>query len=155
MESMEDMEELEKLREKKLAERDERIQNITSLIIKLCYVLLAIAVSLMFFYVRNDYKTYTDSKVVKADVINVSGTKNGMLDIKYRYNYNGDKYEESVRQSVGEIKVGDEKEIRIRKNAPEQIITTPIKTAVMHNIAVALCLFAYVAASINLVKLIG
>lgn len=43
------MEELEKLREKKLAERDERIQNITSLIIKLCYVLLAIAVSLMFF----------------------------------------------------------------------------------------------------------
>lgn len=30
------MEELEKLREKKLAERDERIQNITSLIIKLC-----------------------------------------------------------------------------------------------------------------------
>ena len=69
MESMEDMEELEKLREKKLAERDERIQNITSLIIKLCYVLLAIAVSLMFFYVRNDYKTYTDSKVVKADVI--------------------------------------------------------------------------------------
>lgn len=102
-----------------------------------------------------DYKAYTDSKVVKADVINVSGTKNSMLDVKYRYNYDGDKYEESVRQSVSEIKAGDEKEIRIRRNAPEQIITTPIKTAVMHNIAFALCLFAYVAASINLVKLIG
>ena len=31
-----------------------------------------------------DYKTYTDSKVVKAEVINVSGTKNGMLDAFYR-----------------------------------------------------------------------
>ena len=150
MESMEDMEELEKLREKKLAERDERIQNITSLIIKLCY-----AVSLMFFYVRNDYKTYTDSKVVKADVINVSGTKNGMLDIKYRYNYNGDKYEESVRQSVGEIKVGDEKEIRIRKNAPEQIVTTSIKSAIVQNIAFVLCLFAYILAWIALIEQIG
>ena len=155
MESMEDMEELEKLREKKLAERDERIQNITSLIIKLCYVLLAIAVSLMFFYVRNDYKTYTDSKVVKADVINVSGTKNGMLDIKYRYNYNGDKYVESVRQSVGEIKVGDEKEIRIRKNAPEQIVTTSIKSAIVQNIAFVLCLFAYILAWIALIEQIG
>lgn len=142
MESMEDMEELEKLREKKLAERDERIQNIISLIRKLCCVLLAIAVSLMFFYVRNEYKTYTDSKVVKADVINVSGTKNGMLDIKYRYNYNGDKYEKSVRQSVDEIKAGDKKEIRIRKSIPEKIITTTITTVICYNIAFALLLFA-------------
>ena len=102
-----------------------------------------------------NYKAYTDSKVVKANVINVSGTKNDMLNVKYRYNYDSNKYEESAKQSVGEIKAGDEKEIRIRRNAPEQIITTPIKTAVMHNIAFALCLFAYVAASINLVKLIG
>lgn len=63
MESMEDMEELEKLREKKLAERDERIQNIISLIRKLCCVLLAIAVSLMFFYVRNDYNNYAGSQI--------------------------------------------------------------------------------------------
>ena len=62
-----------------------------------------------------DYKTYTDSKVVKAEVINVSGTKNGMLDVKYQYNYGGEKYEENVRQSVDEIKAGDKKEIRIRK----------------------------------------
>ena len=118
-------------------------------------MLLAIAVSLMFFYVRNDYKTYTDSKVVKADVINVSGTKNGMLDIKYRYNYNGDKYEKSVRQSVGEIKVGDEKEIRIRKNAPEQIVTTSIKSAIAQNIAIVLFFFVYILASIALIEQIG
>ena len=155
MESMEDMEELEKLREKKLAERDERIQNIISLIRKLCCVLLAIAVSLMFFYVRNEYKTYTDSKVVKAEVINVSGTKNGMLDVKYRYNYDGDKYEESARQSVGRIKVGEKTEIRVRQNAPEQIVTASIKSAILQNVAFALCLFAYVLASINLIEQIG
>lgn len=141
MESMEDMEELEKLREKKLAERDERIQNIISLIRKLCCVLLAIAVSLMFFYVRNEYKTYTDSKVVKADVINVSGTKNGMLDVKYQYNYGGEKYEENVRQSVDEIKAGDKKEIRIRKSIPEKIITTTITTVICYNISFAFCIF--------------
>lgn len=78
-----------------------------------------------------------------------------MLDIKYRYNYNGDKYEESVRQSVGEIKVGDEKEIRIRKNAPEQIVTTSIKSAIVQNIAFVLCLFAYILAWIALIEQIG
>lgn len=102
-----------------------------------------------------NYKAYTDSKVVKADVINVSGTKNSMLDVKYRYNYDGDKYEESARQSVGKIKVGDKKEIRIRKNAPEQIVTASIKSAILQNVAFALCLFAYVLASINLIEQIG
>lgn len=27
------------------------------------------------------YKTYTDSEIVKADVVSVSGTKNGKLDV--------------------------------------------------------------------------
>ena len=115
-------------------------KNITKRI--LYCVLLAIAVSLMFFYVRNEYKTYTDSEIVKADVINVSGTKNGMLDVKYQYNYGGEKYEENVRQSVDEIKVGDKKEIRIRKSIPEKIITTTITTVICYNIAFALLLFA-------------
>ena len=115
-------------------------KNITKRI--LYCVLLAIAVSLMFFYVRNEYKTYTDSEIVKADVINVSGTKNGMLDVKYQYNYGGEKYEENVRQSVDEIKAGDKKEIRIRKSIPEKIITTTITTVICYNIAFALLLFA-------------
>ena len=114
-------------------------KNITKRI--LYCVLLAIAVSLMFFYVRNEYKTYTDSKVVKADVINVSGTKNGMLDVKYQYNYGGEKYEENVRQSVDEIKAGDKKEIRIRKSIPEKIITTTITTVICYNISFAFCIF--------------
>ena len=128
-------------------------------LIKLIYSVFFLAgmVGIILFVINvvTDYKTYTNSEIVKANVINVSGTKNDMLNVKYRYNYDSNKYEESAKQSVGEIKAGDEKEIRIRRNAPEQIITTPIKTAVMHNIAFALCLFAYVAASINLVKLIG
>ena len=102
-----------------------------------------------------NYKTYTDSKAVKAEVINVSGMKNSMLDVKYRYNYDGDKYEESVRQSVGEIKVGDKKEIRIRKNAPEQIVTTSIKGVISQSIAFVLWIFAYILASITLIERIG
>lgn len=102
-----------------------------------------------------NYKIYTDSKAVKAEVINVSGMKNSMLDVKYRYNYDGDKYEESVRQSVGEIKVGDKKEIRIRKNAPEQIVTTSIKSVISQSIAFVLWIFAYIPISITLIERIG
>ena len=101
-----------------------------------------VGVILFVINVVTDYKTYTDSEIIKADVVNVSGTKNGMLDVKYRYNYGGEKYEESARQSIGEIKVGDEKEIRIRKSIPEKIITTTITTAICNNIAFPLCLFA-------------
>ena len=89
-----------------------------------------------------DYKTYTDSEVVKADVINVSGTKNGMLEVKYRYSYDNEKYEENVRQSVDEIKAGDKKEIRIRKSIPEKIIITTMTTAICTIIAFTLCFIA-------------
>ena len=121
----------------------------------ICTISFLVGVILFVINAVTDYKTYTDSEIVKADVINVSGTKNGMLDVKYRYNYDGDKYEESARQSVGKIKVGDKKEIRIRKNAPEQIVTASIKSAILQNVAFALCLFAYVLASINLIEQIG
>lgn len=122
-----------------------------------CIVIFVGEAILFMLKATTDYKTYTDSEVVKANVINVSGTKNGMLNVKYRYNYDSNKYEKSAKyeREARVIKAGDEKKIRIRKNTPEQIITASIKTAVMHDIAFALCLFAYVAASINLVKLIG
>ena len=92
-----------------------------------------------------NYKAYTDIEIVKANVINVSGTKNDMLEVKYRYYYDGEKYEENVRQSVDEIKAGDKKEIRIRKSIPEKIITTTITTVICYNIAFALLLFASLA----------
>lgn len=107
-----------------------------------CIVICGGEAILFMLKATTDYKTYTDSEVVKADVINVSGTKNGMLDVKYQYNYGGEKYEENVRQSVDEIKAGDKKEIRIRKSIPEKIITTTITTVICYNIAFALLLFA-------------
>lgn len=119
------------------------------LLIKLiCNIFFLVGTVLFVINVVTDYKTYTDSEIIKANVVNVSGTKNGMLDVKYQYNYGGEKYEESARQSVGEIKAGDEKEIRIRKSIPEKIITTTMKTTICNNIAFPLCLFA----SLNLVK---
>ena len=110
-----------------------------------CIVIFVGEAILFMLKATTDYKTYTDSEVVKADVINVSGTKNGMLDVKYQYNYGGKKYEENVRQSVGEIRAGDEKEIRIRKSIPKKIIITTITTVICNNIAFALSLFASLA----------
>ena len=101
-----------------------------------------VGIILFLINVETDYKTYTDSEIVKANVINVSGTKNGMLDVKYQYNYGGKKYEENVRQSVDEIKAGDKKEIRIRKSIPEKIITTTMTTAICNIISFTLCFIA-------------
>ena len=75
----------------------------------ICTIFFLVGVIIFVISVVTNYKTYTDSEIVKANVINVSGTKNGMLDVKYQYNYGGKKYEENVRQSVGEIRAGDEK----------------------------------------------
>lgn len=108
----------------------------------ICTISFLVGVILFVINAVTDYKTYTDSEIVKSDVINVSGTKNGMLDVKYQYSYGGEKYEENVRQSVDEIKAGDKKEIRIRKSIPEKIITTTITTVICYNIAFALLLFA-------------
>jgi len=108
----------------------------------ICTISFLVGVILFVINAVTDYKTYTDIEIVKADVINVSGTKNGMLDVKYQYNYGGEKYEENVRQSVDEIKAGDKKEIRIRKSIPEKIITTTMTTAICNIIAFTLCFIA-------------
>lgn len=75
----------------------------------ICTIFFLVGVIIFVISVVTNYKTYTDSEIVKANVINVSGTKNDMLEVKYRYYYDGEKYEENVRQSVDEIKAGDKK----------------------------------------------
>lgn len=124
-------------------------KKLIKLICSVFFLAGMVGIILFVINVVTDYRTYTDSEIVKANVINVSDTKSGMLNVKYRYNYDSNKYEKSAKYECEArvIKAGDEKKIRIRKNTPEQIITTSIKTAVMHDIAFALCLFAYVAAS--------
>lgn len=117
-------------------------KKLIKLICSVFFLVGIVGIILFVINVVTDYKTYTDSEIVKANVINVSGTKNGMLDVKYQYNYGGEKYEENVRQSVDEIKAGDKKEIRIRKSIPEKIITTTMTTAICNIIAFALCFIA-------------
>ena len=113
-----------------------------SLIKFICIIFFFVGTILFVINAVTDYKTYTNSEIVKANVINVSGTNNDMLNVKYRYNYDSNKYEESVKQSVDEIKTGDEKEIRIRKSIPEKIITITMKTAICNIIAFTLCFIA-------------
>ena len=117
-------------------------KKLIKLICSVFFLVGIVGIILFVINVVTDYKTYTDSEIVKANVINVSGTKNDMLEVKYRYNYNGEKYEENVRQSVDEIKAGDKKEIRIRKSIPEKIITTTMMTAICNIIAFTLCFIA-------------
>ena len=108
----------------------------------ICIIFFLVGVIIFVISVVTNYKTYTNSEIVQANVINVSGTKNGMMEVKYRYNYDGDKYEENVRQSVDEIKAGDKKEIRIRKSIPEKIIVTTMTTSICNIIAFILCFIA-------------
>ena len=108
----------------------------------ICIIFFLVGVIIFVISVVTNYKTYTNSEIVQANVINVSGTKNGMMDVKYRYNYDGEKYEENVRQSVDEIKAGDKKEIRIRKSIPEKIIVTTMTTSICNIIAFILCFIA-------------
>ena len=108
----------------------------------ICTIFFLVGVIILVISVATNYKTYTDSEIVKANVINVSGTKNDMLEVKYRYNHDGEKYEENVKQSVDEIKAGDKKEIRIRKSIPEKIIATSMTTAICNIIAFTLCFIA-------------
>jgi hypothetical protein len=117
-------------------------KKLIKLICSVFFLVGIVGIILFVINVVTDYKTYTDSEIVKANVINVSGTKNGMLDVKYQYNYGGKKYEENVRQSVDEIKAGDKKEIRIRKSIPEKIIVTTMTTAICNIIAFTLCFIA-------------
>lgn len=116
-------------------------KKLIKLICSVFFLAGIVGIILFVINVVTDYRTYTDSEIVKANVINVSGMKNGMLDVKYQYNYGGKKYEESARQSVGEIKAGDEKEIRIRKSIPKKIIITTITTVICYNIFFAFCIF--------------
>ena len=117
-------------------------KKLIKLICSVFFLAGMVGIILFVINVVTDYRTYTDSEIVKANVINVSGTKNGMLEVKYRYYYDGEKYEENVRQSVDEIKAGDKKEIRIRKSIPEKIITTTMTTAICNIISFTLCFIA-------------
>lgn len=122
MTNMENMKNLEKSKEKEFTERAKRIQRTISLLKSLACVLLVIAVSLMFFYVRNDYNNYAGSQLVMAEVIGVEDASDENISVTYRYNIAGKEYESNKVQHLKKIKNGDKEEIRVKKDSPEVIL---------------------------------
>ncbi|MCB6586941.1 hypothetical protein LI294_06320 [bacterium 210702-DFI.5.13] len=137
-----DMKDLEKLKEKEFAERAERIQNTISLFRKIaCVLAVMIAAAFMFFHVRKDYNNYAGSQLVIAEVINVEGADDGNINVTYRYNITGKKYESDKIQYAEKVKKGDKNEIRIKKNNPEVILKdNDINYVVLCDVLIGLCL---------------
>lgn len=136
---------VEELREKEFderAERAERIQNTISLFRKIaCVLAVMIAAAFIFFHVRKDYNNYAGSQLVMAEVINVEGADDENINVTYRYNITGKKYESDKIQYVEKVKKGDKKEIRIKKNNPEVILKdNDINYVVLCDVLIGLCL---------------
>lgn len=141
------VEELEELREKEFderaerAERAERIKNTISLFRKIACILAVIAAVFMFFHARNDYNNYAGSQLVMAEVINVEGTDDKNINVAYRYNIAGKEYESDKIQYTEEIKKGDKKEIRVKKDSPEVILKyNDINLVIFYDVMIGLCL---------------
>lgn len=136
---------VEELREKEFnerAERAERIKNTISLFRKIaCVLAVMIAAAFIFFHVRKDYNNYAGSQLVMAEVINVEGADDENINVTYRYNITGKKYESDKIQYVEKVKKGDKKEIRIKKNNPEVILKdNDINYVVLCDVLIGLCL---------------
>ena len=65
-------------------------------------------------------------------------------NVKYKYSFDGQKYEESVMQPIRDIKLGDMKEIRICKSDPKKIIQIEIDRVIITDIAIGLGIFAFI-----------
>ena len=114
-------------------------KNITKRI--LYCVLLAIAVSLMFFYVRKDYNNYAGSQLVMAEVIDVKGASNENISVTYRYNIAGKEYESNKVQHLKKIKNGDKEEIRVKKDSPEVIFKyNNVIFAIFYDMTLGFCI---------------
>ena len=138
---MKNMENLKKLKEKEFAEKADRSKNTISLLRKLAFVLAVIVAALMLFYAQKDYNNYAGSQLVMAEVINVEGIDDKNINVTYRYNITGKKYESDKIQYVEKVKKGDKKEIRIKKNNPEVILKdNDINYVVLCDVLIGLCL---------------
>lgn len=106
---------------------------------------LIIFVDVMFFAssIIEDYKKYTGSKALTAEVTGIEGIKSEKINVKYKYSFDGQKYEESVIQPIRDIKLGDMKEIRIWKSDPKKIIQIEIDRVIMADIAIGLGIITF------------
>ena len=106
---------------------------------------LIIFVAVMFFAssIIEDYKKYTGSKALTAEVTGIESIKSEKINVKYKYNFDGQKYEESVIQPIRDIKLGDMKEIRIWKSDPKKIIQIEIDRVIMADIGIGFGIFTF------------
>lgn len=106
---------------------------------------LFIFVDVIFFAsgIIEDYKKYTGSKALTAEVTGIEGIKSEKINVKYKYSFDGQKYEESVMQPISDIKSGDMKEIRIWKSDPKKIIPIEIDRVIITDIAIGLGIFTF------------
>ena len=106
---------------------------------------LIIFVDVMFFAssIIEDYKKYTGSKALTAEVTGIEGIKSEKINVKYKYSFDGQKYEESVIQPIRDIKLGDMQEIRIWKSDPKKIIQIEIDRVIMADIAIGFGIFTF------------
>ena len=105
---------------------------------------LMIFVNVMFFAssIIEDYKKYTGSEALTAEVTGIESIKSENINVKYKYNFDGQTYEESVIQPISDIKLGDMKEIRIWKSEPKKIIQGEIDRVIITDMTIGLGIFA-------------
>lgn len=108
-------------------------------------VFMAFFGTIVFFasIIYRDYKTYADSEVLNAEVVDIGGTKSGMLNIKYKYSFGGQNYEERAIQSSDNIQIGDAKKIRIQKSSPQKILSLKTGKVIIFDIAIVFTIFTF------------
>ena len=138
---MKNMENLKKLKEKEFAEKADKSKNTISLLRKYAFVLAVIVAALMLFHAQKDYNNYAGSQLVMAEVINVEGADDKNINVTYRYNIAGKEYESGKIQPPEEIKKGDKREIRVKKDSPEVMLKySGINLVVLCDVLIGLCL---------------
>ena len=73
----------------------------------IAFLIFFVDVTSFAFSIIEDYKKYTGSEALTAEVTDIEGIKSEKINVKYKYSFDGQKYEESVIQPIRDIKLGD------------------------------------------------
>ena len=85
-------------------------------------ILLVIFTLLFSPIIYSIHESYKNAKVVTATISNVSGGGGRKINVRYRYEMQGRKYEADRRETPMEQKIGDKKKISVNLDAPEEIL---------------------------------
>lgn len=110
----------------------------------IAFLIIFVNVTSFAFSIIEDYKKYTGSEALTAEVTGIEGIKGEKINVKYKYSFDGQKYEEGVIQPIRDIKLGDMKEIRIWKSDPKKIIPIEIHRVIISDICVGFGIFTLV-----------